>query len=207
MDRYGTLHRRASTLISRSRIVPQSVAHDDVQRRGLRRGRARDRGRRRTIGAAVRSGKRFRPATYKAPSALRDCCSAAPWILCGTRSSDSSINSICLLSPPHLFLLAGLFFLITGPVRSALLRRDEANLFAQLPMLISLGLAFEIIQFVTQYGFYPEALMRDHPLSQITHHERTVYAFGIPLLSSSARDRDRDLAKLAARRRRACISR
>ena len=33
-------------------------------------------------------------------------------------------------------------------------------------MLISLGLAFEIIQFVTQYGFYPEALLRDHPLSQ-----------------------------------------
>ncbi len=74
-----------------------------------------------------------------------------------------------LLSPPHLFLLTGLFFLITGPVRSGLLRRDEPNLFAQLPMLISLGLAFEIIQFVTQYGFYPEALMRDHPISQITH--------------------------------------
>lgn len=74
-----------------------------------------------------------------------------------------------LLSPPHLFLLTGLFFLITGPVRSGLLRRDAANLAGQLPMLISLGLAFEIIQFVTQYGFYPEALMRDHPLSQIAH--------------------------------------
>jgi len=74
-----------------------------------------------------------------------------------------------LLSPPHLFLLTGLFFLITGPVRSGILRRDAANLLQQLPMLISLGLAFEIIQFVTQYGFYPEALMRDHPLSQITH--------------------------------------
>ena len=36
-------------------------------------------------------------------------------------------------------------------------------------MLISLGLAFEIIQFVTQFGFYPEALMRDHPLSQIVY--------------------------------------
>jgi hypothetical protein len=72
-----------------------------------------------------------------------------------------------LLSPPHLFLLTGLFFLITGPVRSALRRPDAPNLFAQLPMLISLGLAFEIIQFVTQYGFYPEALMRDHPLSQV----------------------------------------
>jgi hypothetical protein len=73
-----------------------------------------------------------------------------------------------LLSPPHLFLLTGLFFLITGPVRSALRRPDAPNLVGQLPMLISLGLAFEIIQFVTQYGFYPEALMRDHPLSQVT---------------------------------------
>ncbi len=71
-----------------------------------------------------------------------------------------------LLSPPHLFLLTGLFFLITGPVRSALLRPNADNLLGQLPMLVSLGLAFEIIQFVTQYGFYPEALMRDHPLSQ-----------------------------------------
>lgn len=72
-----------------------------------------------------------------------------------------------LLSPPHLFLLSGLFLLITGPVRSALRRPDASSLVEQLPMLISLGLAFEIIQFVTQYGFYPEALMRDHPLSQV----------------------------------------
>jgi hypothetical protein len=71
-----------------------------------------------------------------------------------------------LLSPPHLFLLTGLFFFITGPVRSALRRPDARNLVEQLPMLISLGLAFEILQFVTQYGFYPEALMRDHPLAQ-----------------------------------------
>src|SRR5579863_4770844 len=71
-----------------------------------------------------------------------------------------------LLSPPHLFLLTGLFFLITGPVRSALRRPDARNLIGQLPMLICLGLGFEIFQFVTQYGFYPEALMRDHPLAQ-----------------------------------------
>jgi len=71
-----------------------------------------------------------------------------------------------LLSPPHLFLLTGLFFLITGPVRSALARPQAGNLIAQLPMLICFGLAFEILQFVTQYGFYPEALRRDHPLAQ-----------------------------------------
>ncbi|MBV8530098.1 MAG: hypothetical protein JO104_02175 [Candidatus Eremiobacteraeota bacterium] len=74
-----------------------------------------------------------------------------------------------LLSPPHLFLLTGLFFLITGPVRSAWRRPDASRLIDQLPMLISLGLSFEIIQFVTQYGFYPEALMRDHPLSQVAY--------------------------------------
>jgi hypothetical protein len=72
-----------------------------------------------------------------------------------------------LVSPPHLFLLTGLFFLITGPVRSALRRPNAPNLIEQLPMLISLGLAFEIVQFVTQFGFYPEVLRRDHPLSQI----------------------------------------
>ncbi len=71
-----------------------------------------------------------------------------------------------LLSPPHLFLLTGLFFLITGPVRSAMRRPNAPNLFEQLPMLISLGLAIEIVQFVTQFAFYPEALRRDHPLPQ-----------------------------------------
>ncbi|HEV3092284.1 MAG TPA: hypothetical protein VGX91_12665 [Candidatus Cybelea sp.] len=71
-----------------------------------------------------------------------------------------------LLSPPHLFLLTGLFLLITGPVRSALARPNASSLVQQLPMLISLGLAFEIIQFITQYGFYPEALLRDAPLPQ-----------------------------------------
>jgi hypothetical protein len=71
-----------------------------------------------------------------------------------------------LLSPPHLFLLTGLFFLITGPVRSGLARPTSRNLLNDLPMLICLGLSVEIAQFVTQYGFYPEALMRDHPLAQ-----------------------------------------
>ncbi len=75
-----------------------------------------------------------------------------------------------LLSPPHLFLLTGLFFLVTGPVRSAFARPQASRLVEELPMLISLGLAFEIIQFVTQFGFYPEALMRDHPLSQVAFH-------------------------------------
>ncbi|MBV8198519.1 MAG: hypothetical protein JO263_10315 [Candidatus Eremiobacteraeota bacterium] len=72
-----------------------------------------------------------------------------------------------LLSPPHLFLLTGLFFLVTGPVRSAFRRGNAERLVDQLPMILCLGLAFQIIQFVTQYGFYPEALRRDHPLSQI----------------------------------------
>ncbi|MBV8067048.1 MAG: hypothetical protein JO113_03645 [Candidatus Eremiobacteraeota bacterium] len=80
-----------------------------------------------------------------------------------------------LLSPPHLFLLSGLFFLITGPVRSALRRPDTPKLVEQLPMLICFGLGLEIVQFVTQYGFYPEALMRDHPLSQVAFaHEQFV---------------------------------
>jgi hypothetical protein len=80
-----------------------------------------------------------------------------------------------LLSPPHLFLLGGLFFLVTGPVRSALGRIDEARLLDQLPMIVSMALAFQVIQFVTQFGFYPEALMRDHPMSQVEYrHEQFV---------------------------------
>ncbi|HEY1429424.1 MAG TPA: hypothetical protein VGF18_07610 [Candidatus Tumulicola sp.] len=71
-----------------------------------------------------------------------------------------------LLSPPHLFLLTGLFFLISGPVRSGIARGRPESLVQQLPALICLALSFEIAQFVTQYGFYPEALGRDRPLSQ-----------------------------------------
>lgn len=77
-----------------------------------------------------------------------------------------------LVSPPHLFLLTGLFFLVSGPVRSALGQPQPARrLLGQAPMLISMGLAFEVIQFVTQVAFYPEALMRDHPLSQIAFRD------------------------------------
>lgn len=86
-----------------------------------------------------------------------------------------------LLSPPHLFLLSGLFFLATGPVRSGLVRRDEPRLLDQLPAVLSMGLAFQVVQFVTQFGFYPEALMRDHPMSQVAfRHEQfvlTVFLF------------------------------
>ena len=71
-----------------------------------------------------------------------------------------------LLSPPHLLLLAGLFFLAVGPMRSAFLRPPATRLVDQLPMLISMGLACHVIQFVMQIGFYPEALWRDRPLPQ-----------------------------------------
>lgn len=75
-----------------------------------------------------------------------------------------------LVSPPHLVLLTALFFLVTGPVRSALARLNPpATLWAQLPMLICMGLAVETLLFMTQIAFYPEALMRDHPLSQIVY--------------------------------------
>jgi hypothetical protein len=76
-----------------------------------------------------------------------------------------------LLSPPHLILLTGLFFLAVGPVRSALARPPASRLLDQLPMLVSMGLAFQVIQFVMQIGFYPEALLRDRPLSQVVFHD------------------------------------
>jgi hypothetical protein len=78
-----------------------------------------------------------------------------------------------LLSPPHLFLLTGLFFLVTGPVRSGLSRPNATRLLDELPMVISMGVAFEVVQFVTQFGFYPEALLRDRPLpaSEFVHQQ------------------------------------
>jgi hypothetical protein len=76
-----------------------------------------------------------------------------------------------LLSPPHLLLLTGLFFLAVGPMRSAFARPPAARLLDQLPMLVSMGLAFQVIQFVMQIGFYPEALLRDRPLSQVVFHD------------------------------------
>lgn len=80
-----------------------------------------------------------------------------------------------LLSPPHLFLLSGLFFLVSGPIRSALGRPPERSLLSQVPAVVSMALAFQVIQFVTQFGFYPEALMRDHPMSQVVYrHEQFV---------------------------------
>ena len=74
-----------------------------------------------------------------------------------------------LLSPPHLLLLSGLFFLAVGPVRSALARPPAIRLIDQVPMLVSIGLAFHVIQFIMQIGFYPEALWRDRPLSQVQY--------------------------------------
>ena len=76
-----------------------------------------------------------------------------------------------LVSPPHLVLLTALFFVVTGPMRSALVRPDRpTTLLTQLPLLICTGLAAETILFMTQIAFYPEALMRDRPLSQIIYH-------------------------------------
>ncbi|MBV9972837.1 MAG: hypothetical protein JO135_05830 [Candidatus Eremiobacteraeota bacterium] len=75
-----------------------------------------------------------------------------------------------LVSPPHLVLLTALFFVVTGPVRSALTRADRlSTLASQLPMLICMGLAAQTLQFMTQIAFYPEALMRDRPLSQTVY--------------------------------------
>jgi len=71
-----------------------------------------------------------------------------------------------LVSPTHMILFVGMFFIFGGPLRAGLLRGTAArSLIDQLPMLISLAMAIGVVQFVTQIAFYPEALMVDRPLS------------------------------------------
>ena len=87
-----------------------------------------------------------------------------------------------LLSPPHLILLTGLFFLAVGPVRSALARPAASRLLDQLPMLLSMALAFEVIQFVMQIAFLSGGVAARSPAVADRLSRRTVRPFGVPFL-------------------------
>lgn len=70
-----------------------------------------------------------------------------------------------LLSPTHLTIGAGMFLIIAGPIRSAIVREDRPRtLIAQLPMLFALGSMMELIHWGTQFIFLSEAERMNAPL-------------------------------------------
>ena len=70
-----------------------------------------------------------------------------------------------LLSPTHLLIGAGMFLIISGPIRSALLRDPRPKtLVAQLPMLIAAASMLELLHWGTQFIFPSEAESMNAPL-------------------------------------------
>lgn len=70
-----------------------------------------------------------------------------------------------LLSPTHLLIGAGMFLIIAGPIRSAIVRaRQPATLAAQLPMLFALASMMELLHWGTQYVFLSQAENMNAPL-------------------------------------------
>ena len=185
MDRYGTLHRRASTLISRGRIVPQSVAHDDVQRRGLRRGRARRRGRPElsahrlvleSVSARLHS-KRLRRCGTAARRRLGFCMARGLRIRASTRSTAEPAASLFARRPLLLDYRA-------GAQRAAAPRRGElARAAADVDLARSRFRDHSVrhaVRILSRSVDARSSALADHA------SKRTVYALGIPLLSPSA---------------------
>lgn len=71
-----------------------------------------------------------------------------------------------LLSPTHLAIGAGMLLIVSGPIRSALLRKPPpATLVAQLPLLLSGASMMELLHWGTQFVFLSEAERFNAPLS------------------------------------------
>jgi hypothetical protein len=96
-----------------------------------------------------------------------------------------------LLSVTHLIIGAGMFLIVTGPIRSAIVReRPPRTLVAQLPMLLALGSMMELIHWGTQFIFPSEAERMNAPLNpaNFPHDTFTLlsllyYKQGVGLLS------------------------
>ncbi|MDE2573623.1 MAG: hypothetical protein KGM44_14000 [bacterium] len=70
-----------------------------------------------------------------------------------------------LLSPTHLLIGAGMFFIVVGPIRALRLReRVPPTLGAQLPMLIAAASLLELLHWGTQFIFISEAARMNAPL-------------------------------------------
>jgi hypothetical protein len=71
-----------------------------------------------------------------------------------------------LLSPTHLLIGAGIFLIVAGPIRSALVRpAPPRTLVAQLPLLLSAAAMMELVHWGTQFVFLSEAERNNAPLS------------------------------------------
>jgi hypothetical protein len=96
-----------------------------------------------------------------------------------------------LLSPTHLIIGAGMFLIMTGPVRSALLReRPPTTLAGQLPMLLALASMIELMHWGLQFIFLSEAERMNAPLNPASFPHDTLtlltllyYKQGIGLLA------------------------
>jgi hypothetical protein len=86
-----------------------------------------------------------------------------------------------LTSPTHLLIGAGMFLIITGPIRSALDRPEPPQtLVGQLPMVLGLASMMELIHWGTQFIFLPGAEMINAPLpaASSAHDTLTLIALG-----------------------------
>ena len=71
-----------------------------------------------------------------------------------------------LLSPTHLVIGAGVFLIVAGPIRSAIVRASQPRgLLAQLPMLLSLASLMELMHWGLQFIFLSEAERMNAPLA------------------------------------------
>ncbi len=86
-----------------------------------------------------------------------------------------------LTSPTHLLIGAGMFLIITGPIRSALDRPEPPQtLVGQLPMVLALASMMELIHWGTQFIFLPGAERINAPLpaASSAHDTLTLIALG-----------------------------
>ncbi len=86
-----------------------------------------------------------------------------------------------LTSPTHLLIGAGMFLIITGPIRSAFDRPEPPQtLVGQLPMVLALASMMELIHWGTQFIFLPGAERINAPLppASSVHDTLTLIALG-----------------------------
>ncbi|HET9095169.1 MAG TPA: hypothetical protein VFN37_00790 [Candidatus Baltobacteraceae bacterium] len=96
-----------------------------------------------------------------------------------------------LVSPSHLVIGAGMFLIITGPIRSAFLRKAAPRtLSGQLPMVLAVASMMELLHWGTQFIFHSNAELMNAPVTptSMPHDVLTLlsieyYKQGIGLLS------------------------
>ncbi|HEY4432866.1 MAG TPA: hypothetical protein VGM99_00570, partial [Candidatus Cybelea sp.] len=71
-----------------------------------------------------------------------------------------------LLSPTHMLIGAGMLLVVTGPIRSALLRKPQPSTWAgQIGLILSAASMMELVHWATQFVFLSEAERFNAPLN------------------------------------------